>query len=249
MEKRRLLEGKRVLVTGASRGLGRTLCQTFSREGASIALNYANDTDAANETVAAIEANGGRVCAFRVSVLDAAGLAKMVKQLEQEWGGIDILVNNAGISQPLPIALMEEEDWDAVMDVNIKGQFLATRAVLRGMIRRKSGCILNIGSLAGIRLIEAPIHYCASKAAVKGFTEALSKEVARYNIRVNCLAPGLLDEGVAQNLPEYRVKEFLKHVSLHRKGTMQEVADFATFLISDRNSYMNGATIVIDGGL
>jgi NAD(P)-dependent dehydrogenase (short-subunit alcohol dehydrogenase family) len=136
-----------------------------------------------------------------------------------------------------------------VIDVNAKGQFLAARAVLRGMIRRRNGSILNIGSLAGVRLLEAPVHYSASKAAVKGFTEALSKEVARYNIRVNCLAPGLLEEGVAQNLPEHRLREYLKHVALHRKGALEEVAKFAAFLVSERNSYMNGATIIMDGGL
>jgi len=246
---RPLLKDKRVLVTGGSRGLGRAFCERFAAEGAHVAFNYTSDESGARETLGRVETSGQRALAFRASVLDYAALEQMVREIESAWGGIDVLVNNAGISQPLPLALMEEEDWDAVMDTNAKGQFLAARAVLRGMIRRKGGCMLNIGSLAGVRLIEAPIHYCASKAAVKGFTEALSKEVARYNIRVNCLAPGLLDDGVSQNLPEYRVEEFLKHVSLHRKGTLEEVARFAAFLISDRNSYMNGATVVIDGGL
>jgi 3-oxoacyl-[acyl-carrier protein] reductase len=243
------LEHKRALVTGGSRGLGRALCARLALEGADVAFNYSSDNEGASETALQIEQHGARSLHFQASVLDSAALALMVKQIEQNWGGIDILINNAGISQPLPIALMEEADWDSVMDVNIKGQFLTSRAVLKGMIRRRNGVILNIGSLAGVRLIEAPIHYSASKAAVKGFTEALSKEVARYNIRVNCLAPGLLEEGVAQNLPEHRLKEYLKHVSLHRKGTLEEVAKFAAFLVSDRNTYMNGATVIIDGGL
>ena len=244
-----LLEGKRVLVTGASRGLGRAFCERFAAEGARVAFNYAGDEGGARETLSRVERSGRGALAFRASVLDSAALDQVVREIESAWGGIDILVNNAGVSQPLPLALMEEEDWDAVMDTNAKGQFLAARAVLRGMIRRKAGCLLNVGSLAGARMIEAPVHYCASKAAVKGFTEALSKEVARYNIRVNCLAPGLLEEGVSQNLPDYRVTEFLRHVSLRRKGTLEEVAAFAAFLVSDRNSYMNGATVLIDGGL
>jgi len=243
------LEHKRALVTGGSRGLGRALCAQLAVEGADVAFNYASDNEGASETALMIEQTGARGLHFQASVLDASALALMVKQIEQTWGGIDILINNAGISQPLPIALMEETDWDSVMDVNVKGQFLSARAVLKGMIRRRNGVILNIGSLAGVRLIEAPIHYSASKAAVKGFTEALSKEVARYNIRVNCMAPGLLEEGVAQNLPEHRLREYLKHVSLHRKGTLEEVAKFAAFLVSDRNTYMNGATVIIDGGL
>jgi len=244
-----LLQYKRALVTGASRGLGRAFCERLAAEGADVAFNYASDEEGARETLGRVEGRGRRALAFRASVLDPAALDQMVREIESAWGGVDILVNNAGVSQPLPVALMEEEDWDAVMDTNAKGQFLAARAVLRGMIRRRSGCVLNIGSLAGARMIEAPVHYCASKAAVKGFTEALSKEVARYNIRVNCLAPGLLEDGVSQNLPDYRVTEFLRHVALRRKGTLEEVAKFAAFLISDRNSYMNGATVLMDGGL
>ena len=245
----KLLQDKRVLVTGGARGLGRAFCHRFALEGAAVAFNYSTDDEGAKTTTELVENNSARALSFRVSVTDAAELDRMAKQIEQEWGGIDILVNNAGISQPLPVALMEEADWDSIMDINVKGQFLASRAVLKGMLKRRQGCILNIGSLAGLRLLEAPVHYSASKAAVKGFTEALSKEMARYNIRVNCLAPGLLEEGVAQNLPEHRVREYLKHVALHRKGTLEEVAKFAAFLVSDRNSYMTGATIIMDGGL
>jgi NAD(P)-dependent dehydrogenase (short-subunit alcohol dehydrogenase family) len=244
-----LLEGKRVLVTGASRGLGRAFCAVFAAQGADVAFNYSGDEEGAAQTLARIEASGRRVLGFKVSVLDEAGLNAMVKEIESAWQGIDALVNNAGVSQPLPLPLMEEADWDHVMDVNAKGPFLASRAVLRGMIRRRSGTILNIGSLAGLRLIESPVHYAASKAAIKGFTQALAKEVARYNIRVNCLAPGLLEEGVGQSLPEHRMQEYLRHVSLGRIGSLDEVARFAAFLISDRNSYMNGETILMDGGL
>ena len=189
------------------------------------------------------------VRAFRVSVLDLPGTEAMVALIEREWGAIDILVNNAGVSQNMPLALMEEEDWDRVMDVNVKGTFLTSKAVLRGMIRRKRGVVLNIGSLAGVRMIEAPIHYCASKAAVKGLTEALAKEVARYGIRVNCLAPGLLEDGVGRNLPDHRLADYLKHCALGRLGGLDEVARFASFLVSDCNGYMSGETVVIDGGL
>lgn len=241
-----LLVDKRVWVTGGSRGLGRALCRAFAVEGARVAFNYSSDLQGAQETLADL---GPAARAFQVSVLDAEGLHQLAGQLEKDWGGLDILVNNAGISQPLPLALMEEEDWDQVMDTNVKGTYLATRAAVRGMIRRKAGCILNIGSLAGLRLIEAPIHYSASKAALKGFTEALAKEMARYQIRVNCLAPGLLEDGVGRNLPEHRLKEYLKHVALRRVGKLEEVASLAAFLVSDRNSYMTGATVLMDGGL
>ena len=244
-----MLQGKRALVTGGSRGLGRALCAVLAGYGADVAFNYSSDREGADATLQRILSERRRALAFQASVLDQAALEAMVKEIEAQWGGIDILVNNAGVSQPLPVPLMEEADWDLVMDVNAKGQFMAARAVLRGMIRRRAGALLNISSLAGLRLIEAPVHYAASKAAIKGFTQALAKEVARYNVRVNCLAPGLLEEGVGQSLPEHRMKEYLRHVSLRRVGTLEEVARFAAFLVSERNSYMNGETILMDGGL
>lgn len=240
-----LLEGKRALVTGASRGLGRAICRVFAAAGARVAFSYTRDEDGARKTVE--EAPGAR--AFKVSVLDVPATEAMIRELEADWGGIDVLVNNAGVSQNLPLALMDEEDWDRVMDVNVKGTFLTSRAVLRGMIRRKAGTILNLGSLAGVRMLEAPVHYCASKAAVKGLTEALAKEVARYGIRVVCLAPGLLEDGVGRNLPDHRLADYLKHCALGRVGTLDEVARFAAFLVSDLNSYMTGETVVADGGV
>jgi 3-oxoacyl-[acyl-carrier protein] reductase len=244
-----LLRGKRILVTGGSRGLGGALCAAFAREGAAVAFTYLRDEDGAAATLAAIGAAGAEGRAFRVSVLDAAATEAAVSEIEDAWGGIDILVNNAGVSQNLPLAFMEEEDWDRVMDVNVKGTFLTAKAVLRRMIRRKAGVVLNIGSLVAVRMLEAPIHYTASKAAVRGLTESLAKEVARYGIRVNCLAPGLLEDGVGRNLPDYRLADYLKHCSLGRVGTFEEVGRFATFLVSDANSYMSGETVVMDGGV
>lgn len=245
----RLLEGKRVLITGASRGLGRAMALEFAREGARVAFTWSRDEQGANDTLAKLKAISPDALSFKASVLDTPATEALLQQLDKAWGGLDILVNNAGITQPLPIALLEEEDWDRVMDVNVKGTFLTTRAALRGMIRRKAGVILNVGSLAGTRMIEAPVHYYTSKAAVKGFTEVLAKEVARYQIRVLCLAPGLLDDGVSKNLPEHRLADYLKHDALGRVGTCEEAAKVAAFLVSDKNSYMNGETVVVDGGL
>lgn len=244
-----LLVGKRALITGASRGLGRSIAVVFAQHGADVAFSYSSDDAGAAETTAAITATGKRAHAGKVSVLNVDGLDDLVRTVEAAWGPIDILVNNAGVSQPLPLALLEESDWDQVMDVNAKGAYLAARAVLRGMIRRRKGVLLNIGSLAGQRMLEAPIHYAASKAALNSMTQTLCKEVGRYNIRVNCLAPGLLEEGVGQNLPDHRLQEYLKHVALHRRGTLAEIAELAAFMVSDRNSYMNGATVLADGGI
>src|SRR3954467_15102477 len=157
-----ILDGKRVLITGGSRGLGRALVKTFADEGARVAFSYVNDV--AGAAAAAADAPGSM--SFPGSVVDVAGTDGMIESGEHEWGGLDILVNNAGVSQNLPLALMEEEDWDRVMDINVKGTFLTSKSVLRGMIRRKGGVVMNVGSLVGVRMIEAPIHYCASKAAI-----------------------------------------------------------------------------------
>lgn len=244
-----LLDGRVALVTGGSRGLGRAICRAFAREGAAVAFNYARSEDEANALVAELRATGARVFGYKVSVLDKPGLWEMVRDVEKQVGTIDVLVNNAGASQAVPLALMEEEDWDKVMDVNVKGTFLATQAVLRGMVKLQRGRILNVGSLAGVKMIPAPVHYCTAKAAIKGFTESVAKEVARYGITVNCIAPGILDEGVAHHVPPHRLEEYLQHCALGRPGKVEEVADLAAFLVSDRNSFMNGATIVVDGAV
>ena len=244
-----LLEGKVALVTGGSRGLGRAICDVLSREGADVAFNYAKNEAEAAGVVGRIEGHGRRAWSYRCSVLDRAGLAAMVADLEAKAGRIDILVNNAGVTQVMPFALIEEEDWDLVFDINVKGTFLVSHAVARGMIRQKKGKILNVSSLAGVTLIKAPVHYAASKAAIHGFTMSLSKELARYNIHVNAIAPGLLDEGVGTYLNAEQNADYMKHCSLGRPGTTAEIAELVAFMVSDRCSYLSGTTILADGGL
>lgn len=246
----RLLEGKRAIVTGGSRGLGRAIALALAEAGARVALTFAKSEGAAEEARARASAlSGVEARAYKVSVLDRKGSEAMVRELEGAWGGIDVLVNNAGVSQNLPLALIEEEDFGRVMDVNVKGTFLMSKVVLRGMIRRKAGVILNIGSLAGVRMIEAPIHYSASKAAIVGLTRAMAKEVARHNVRIVSLAPGLLEDGMGKNLPDHRLADYLKHCALGRLGTLEEAARLAVFLVSDKNTYMSGETVVLDGGV
>jgi NAD(P)-dependent dehydrogenase (short-subunit alcohol dehydrogenase family) len=248
------IAGARVLVTGGTRGLGRAVALELAARGASVAVTWTRDESAAAETLSALRAAapgaaGASAWAYRVSVTDVPGTLAMVKELERDAGGVTHLVNNAGISQTLPLALIDEADWDQVMDVNVKGAFFTSKAVLRGMIRRRAGVILNVGSVLGLRMIEGPIHYCASKAALRGMTEAMAKEVARYGVRVSCLAPGLLDEGMGLRIPEPRRQDFVKHCALGRPGRLDEVARFAAFLLSDEASYVSGETIAMDGGL
>jgi len=162
---------------------------------------------------------------------------------------VDILINNAGVTQVMPFALIEEEDWDRIMDVNVKGMFLVTKAFVRGMIRRKTGSIVNLGSLAGMRVLEVPVHYATAKSAVVGFTLALARELSRYGIRVNAVVPGLLAGGVSSNVPEPQRRDYLDHCTLGRAGTSQEVAQLIAFLASERASYINAQAIHIDGGI
>jgi 3-oxoacyl-[acyl-carrier protein] reductase len=244
-----LLKKQVALVTGGSRGLGRAICKALAMEGAHVAFNYLKSDKNAEELVKNIKKLDVKCWAFKVSVLDKKGLNDMVKELEQETGNIDILINNAGLGQVVPLALMEEEDWDNMMDTNVKGAFLTTQAVMRSMIRAKSGRILNISSLAGVKMMLAPVHYCAAKAALKGFTEGLAKEIGRFGVTVNCLAPGILTEGISNNVPDDKKLEYLSHCAIKRFGTLEEVAEVATFMVSRKNSYMNGATVVLDGGV
>lgn len=243
------LDGRVAVVTGGSRGLGRAICLALAREGANVAFNFHKSEADAADVVKAIEGLGRKAWAFKVSVLDRPGLQAMARTLEQEAGRIDILVNNAGIGQVVPLALMEEADWDKVMDTNVKGAFLVTQALMRGMLKRNYGRVINISSLAGVKMMEAPVHYCTAKAALKGFTEALAKEIGRYGITVNCVAPGILEDGVSVNLPEQRMQDYLRNCALGRRGTFAECAEVVAFLASERNSYMNGTTILLDGAV
>jgi 3-oxoacyl-[acyl-carrier protein] reductase len=244
-----LCAGRVALVTGGARGLGRAICLSLAREGAFVAFNYLRADADADATVKEIEAAGGRASAHKVSVLDRAGMRALAKTLDERHGKIDILVNNAGYGQVVPLALMEETDWDEMIDTHVKGAFLATQAVLRVMVREKYGRVVNVGSLAGVKMMQAPVHYATAKAALKGFTESLAKEIGRYGITVNCVAPGVLGEGVSDHLPPARKEEYIRHCAVRRLGKLSEAADMIAFIASDRASYTNGATLVVDGAV
>jgi len=245
----RLLEGKRCLITGGTRGLGRAMSVAFAKHGARVAMTYRSDDASAEDAKALVAKVGAEPLVFKGSVADAAHVKSTVEAVARAFGGVDVLVNNAAITQVLPISLLEEADWDNVMDVNVKGVYLYSRAVLRHMIRAKKGAILNIGNFASERIIEAPIHYAASKSALRGLTEALAREVGRYAIRVNLLAPGLADIGLSEGLPQHRLREYLDKCPAGRLAKKEEVAEMAVFLVSDSNAFMTGSKVVLDGGL
>ena len=243
------LKDRRCLVTGGSRGLGLAICTTLAAAGARVALTYSTDDGDAEEARQAITEAGCEPLIFKGSVADPKHASATVRALVKQWGGLDVLINNAAITQVLPIALLEEEDWDEVMEVNTKGVYLFSRAALRAMIRAKAGHILNIGNFASERIIEAPAHYATSKSALRGFTEALAREVGRHNIQVNLLAPGLMEVGLGTLLPQHRVEEYLDQCPAGRIGTTREIAAMCAFLVSEENTFMTGAKIVMDGGL
>lgn len=252
------LTDKRCLITGGSRGLGLTMCTVFARAGARVAFTYSRDDECAEDAVRAIaqaatesgrSGDGYQVPVFKGSVADAVHVKATVSALLRTWGGIDVLVNNAAINQIYPLALLEEDDWDQVMDVNVKGPYLFSRAVVKHMIRAKSGHILNIGSFASERMIESPLHYATAKSALRGMTEALAMAVGKHGVTVNLLAPGLLDIGMSTMLPRRTTNDYLAQSAMARLGRAEEVAHMAAYLVSDDNSFMTGAKLVLDGGL
>jgi 3-oxoacyl-[acyl-carrier protein] reductase len=243
------LAGKRCLVTGGSRNLGRAICLAFAAAGARVAFTYVSDDEQAEVTRQLLADLGAEPMVFKGSVTDSAHAKASVDAIVAAWGGLDVLVNNAGVMQVLPIALLEEDDWDAVLDTCLKGPYIFSRAALRPMLRAKKGHILNIGSVAGERIVEAPVHYAAAKAGLQGLTRALAKEVGRYGIAVNDLSAGLLAAGLGQQAPQHRRDDYNKHCPLGRPGSLEETAAFATWLVSDENSFMSGARLTFDGGL
>jgi len=244
-----MLSGKVAFITGGSGAIGGAIARVFAREGARVAFSFHQNAGKAEKLVEELSADGAWVRSYPLDVLDGPGAAALAGNVEEEAGPIDILVNNAGQTQVMPFALIEEEDWDAVMDVNVKGLFLVTKAFVRGMIRRKAGNIVNMGSLAGMRVLEVPVHYATAKSAVMGFTLSLAREVARYGIRVNAVVPGMLSEGVSLNVPQKQQQEYERYCTLSRVGTPAEVAELVAFLASDRSSYINAQCVFIDGGI
>lgn len=242
------LHGRKVFVTGGSGALGQAIVRTCAREEAEVVFSFHTHEEPARALEKELQASGARVQALKLDMTAPDQAKRLAEQLEKDGFAIDALINNAGVSEVLPFALIEEEEWDKLMDVNIKGPFLVTRAFIRGMIRRKRGAIVNLGSLAGHRLLEVPVHYATTKSAMQGFTLSLAREMGKYGIRVNAVIPGLIDGGVSRNVPDRQREEFCRYCCVGRPGTPQEVAEVVTFLASDRASYVNAQMIAVDGG-
>jgi 3-oxoacyl-[acyl-carrier protein] reductase len=244
-----MLANKVAFVTGGSGALGAAIVRVLVREGCSVAFSYMSREPQARQLEEELTKSGAKVRAYPLDILDGAASVRLAQTIQDEFSSVDILVNNAGTAQVMPFALIEEQDWDRMMDVNVKGMFLVTKAFIRGMIRRKSGAIINVGSLAGMRMLEVPVHYATAKSAVVGFTLALAQEMGHYHIRVNAVMPGMLEKGVSVNIPPRLQDKYKDFCALSRAGTCEETAELIAFLASDRSSYINAQSILVDGGI
>ncbi len=244
-----MLDGRTAFVTGGTGAVGAAIVRCLAERGARVAFSFHSQADKARQLEQELAGRGKTVKGCALDVLDGAAARESAERIEQELGPVDILVNNAGVTQVMPFALIEEEDWDRMMDVNVKGMFLVTKAFVRSMIRRKSGAIVNLGSLAGLRVLEVPVHYATAKSAVVGFTLSLARELSRYNVRVNAVVPGLLTDGVSSNVPDKQREDYVQHCTTGRAGKPEEVAELVAFLASERAGYINAQIIHIDGGI
>lgn len=243
-----LLEAKRAFITGGTRGIGAALCEVFAREGADVAFNYNSRDDLAEEVKKKLESFGRRVRAFKVSITDRFGMKHLARELVSEWGGIDILVNNAAINRGDNFATTTDRAWDEVINTNVGSLFAVTKPIYKQMIRQRKGKILNITSIGAIRALPTAVHYATSKAAMIGFTKCLAREAGNFGVSVNAIAAGIFDTDLAQTLPEHLLKMHDFWASVGRLGRPEELAEYAAFMVSERNSFMNGEVVIVDGG-
>ncbi|MCQ6279696.1 3-oxoacyl-[acyl-carrier-protein] reductase [Bacillus sp. EB600] len=243
------LEGKAALITGASRGIGREIALELARQGANVAVNYAGSEAKANEVVDEIKKMGKEAFAIKCDVSNAEEVATMIKETVDRFGHLDILVNNAGITKDNLLMRMKEEEWDDVININLKGVFLCTKAVTRQMMKQRDGRIINIASIVGVSGNAGQANYVAAKAGIIGLTKTTAKELASRNITVNAIAPGFISTDMTDKLTDEVRSEMLKQIPLARLGEPKDIAKMAAFLASEDSSYMTGQTLHINGGM
>lgn len=243
------LKDKAALVTGASRGIGRAIALEFAQRGASVMINYNQSPAAADQVVAEIQEMGGRAFSAQADVADFQQAQDLVKKTIDLLGNLDILVNNAGITKDNLIMLLTEQDWDHVIDTNLKSTFNCSKAAVRHMIRKRYGRIINISSIAGLMGNPGQTNYSASKAGQIGFTKALAREIASRNITVNAIAAGYIETEIWSTVPEEARQAVLSLIPLGRKGEPDEIAHAVAFLASDQAAYITGQVLGIDGGI
>ncbi|RLL45284.1 3-oxoacyl-[acyl-carrier-protein] reductase [Oceanobacillus piezotolerans] len=244
-----MLKGKSAVVTGASRGIGRAIALELASQGANVAVNYAGSEERAQQVVEEIEQLGVKALKIQADVANESEVKEMIKKVTEEFGGLDILVNNAGITRDNLLMRMKEEEFDQVINTNLKGVFVCTKAVTRQMMKQKAGKIINVASIVGVAGNAGQANYVAAKAGVIGLTKTTAKELASRNILVNAVAPGFIATDMTDKLTEEQKKGMLDVIPLGKLGKPEDVAKVVRFLASDDSNYMTGQTIHIDGGM
>lgn len=244
-----LLDGKIALVTGGSRGIGRAIALRLAEEGAKVAINYAGNQTAAEEVKAIIEQHGGTAMIVQTDVSDSTAAAEMVARVHEELGGLDVLVNNAGITRDTLLVRMKDEDFDAVINTNLKGIYACTKAAAKFMTKQRSGRIVNLSSVVGEIGNIGQTNYAAAKAGVIGFSKAAAKEFAARHVTVNVVAPGFIDTDMTAVLKDSIREKLIEGIPLGALGKPEHVADAVLFLVSDAASYITGQVLNVDGGM
>lgn len=244
-----MLKGKTAVVTGASRGIGRAIALRLAREGAAVAAIYSGGREAAEALCAEIREQGGKAEPYRCDVSDAGAVREAVRRIAQDFGGIDILVNNAGITIDRLVPQMSEEDFEQVLNVNLKGAFHMIRQTYMTFARKRAGRIINIASVSGLTGGAGQANYSAAKAGLIGLTKSVARELAGRNVTCNAVAPGLIDTAMTRDMNGDAKQRILGAVPMQRMGTPEDVADLVLFLASDLSGYITGEVIRVDGGL
>ena len=245
----KLLDNKVAIVTGASRGIGRAMAIRFAQEGANVAFTYLSSVEKGQALEAELATFGIKAKGYRSDASDYKAAEALVAEVAADFGTIDVLVNNAGITRDGLLMRMSEENWDAVINTNLKSVFNLTKAATRVMMKAKSGSIINITSVVGLRGNAGQANYAASKAGIIGFTKSVALELGSRNIRCNAIAPGFIETEMTGELNEKAVEEWTKSIPLRRGGKPEEVADCAVFLGSDMSKYISGQVLQVDGGM
>jgi len=245
----KLLEGKTVIITGASRGIGKGIAEVFAKQGANIAFTYRSSDEKAKALEDELSANGCKVKGYKSDASNFEAAQQLAVDVLEEFGSIDVLVNNAGITKDGLLMRMSENDFDSVMDINMKSVFNMTKAVLRPMLKQRKGSIINMSSVVGVKGNAGQANYSASKAAINGFTKSTALELGSRNIRCNSIAPGFIETEMTEALGEEQIQEWRNTIPLKRGGTTEDIANSALFLASDMSAYVTGQVLHVCGGM
>ena len=245
----KLLENKTVIITGATRGIGKGVAQNLAKQGANIAFTYSASIDAAEALESELQSYGVKAKGYQSNAAEFDAAQSLANEVLKEFGTIDVLINNAGITKDNLLMRISEVDFDTVIDINLKSVFNLTKAVIRPMMKQRAGSIIHMSSIVGIKGNAGQANYAASKAGIIGFSKSVALELGSRNIRSNVIAPGFIETEMTEKLPEDVVNEWRKSIPLKRGGTPEDIANACLFLASDMSSYITGQTLSVDGGM